>query len=92
MSCLSLTQNQNTSVQLQHVITSKVSNSLTLVKSGQNVWTDLGPNCLKGLSADDNVMLRFKAKLYTLVQLQVVITSKVSNSFDPNQVRTECQA
>ena len=24
---------------------------------------DLGPNCLKGLSADDNVMLRFTAKL-----------------------------
>ena len=56
MSCLSLTQNLITSVQLQHVITSKVSNSLTLVKSGQNVWPDLGPNCLKGLSADDNVM------------------------------------
>ena len=24
---------------------------------------DLGPICLKGLSADDNVMLRFNAKL-----------------------------
>ena len=24
---------------------------------------DLGPNCLKGLSADDNVMSRFNAKL-----------------------------
>ena len=24
---------------------------------------DLGPNCLKGLSADDNVMLKFNAKL-----------------------------
>ena len=40
-----------------------MSNSLTLFKSGHNVWPDLGPNCLKGLSADDNVMLRFKAKL-----------------------------
>ena len=38
---------------------------------------DLGPNCLKGLSADDNVMSRFNAKLKTLVQLQLVITSKV---------------
>ena len=43
-------------VQLQLVITSKVSNSLTHIKSGQNVRPDLGPNCLKGLSADDNVM------------------------------------
>ena len=24
---------------------------------------DLGPNCLKGLSADDNVMFEFNAKL-----------------------------
>ena len=31
--------------------------------SGQNVWPDLGPNCLKGLSADDNVMFKFNAKL-----------------------------
>ena len=38
----------------------------------------MGPNCLKGLSADDNVMLRFNAKLNTSVQLQLVITSKVS--------------
>ena len=56
MSCLGLTQNQNTWVQLQHVITSKVSNSLIPIKSGQNVWPDLGPNCLKGLSADDNAV------------------------------------
>ena len=40
-----------------------MSNSLTPLKSGKNVWPDLVPNCLKGLSADDNVMLRFKAKL-----------------------------
>ena len=31
--------------------------------SGQNVGPDLGPNCLKLLSADDNVMLKFNAKL-----------------------------
>ena len=36
---------------------------------------DLGPNCLKGLSADDNVMFNAKLK-YTSVQLQLVITSK----------------
>ena len=24
---------------------------------------DLGPNCLKGISADDNVMFKFNAKL-----------------------------
>ena len=24
---------------------------------------DLGPNCLKGLSTDDNVMFKFKSKL-----------------------------
>ena len=62
-SCKGLTQSFNTLVQLQLGITSKVSNSLTLIKSGHNVWPDLGPNCLKGLSADDNVMLRFKAKV-----------------------------
>ena len=50
-------------VQLQLVITSKVSNSLASIRSGQNVGPDLGPNCLKGLSADDKVMLNFKAKL-----------------------------
>ena len=56
MSCKSLMHSYNTSVQLQFVITSKVSNSLTPFRSGQNVGPDLGPNCLKGLSADDNVM------------------------------------
>ena len=44
------------------VITSKVS-VLTPIRSGQNVGPDLGPNCLKMLSADDNVMLKFNAKL-----------------------------
>ena len=56
MSCKGLTQSIKTSVQLQLVINSKVSNSLTLINSGQNVGPDLGPNCLKGLSANDNVM------------------------------------
>ena len=31
--------------------------------SGQNVGPDLGPNFLKGLSADDNVLFKFNAKL-----------------------------
>ena len=44
---------------------------------------DLGPNCLKGLSADENVISRFNAKKNTYVQLQLVITSEVSNSLDP---------
>ena len=56
MSCKSLTHSKNKSVQLQLVITSKVSKSLTPIRSGQNVGPDLGPNYLKGLSADDNVM------------------------------------
>ena len=60
--------------------------------SRQNVGPDLGPNCVKGLSADDNVMFNFNAKLKYIGQLQLVITSKVSNSFDPYQVQTECQA
>ena len=63
MSCKNLMHSYNTSVQLQLVITSKVSYSLTPIRSGQNVGPDLGPNCLKGLPADDNNMLRFKAKL-----------------------------
>ena len=56
MSRSSLTHSKNTLVQLHLVTTSKVLNSLTPIKSGQNVRPDLGPNCLKGLSADDNVM------------------------------------
>ena len=28
---------------------------------------DLGPNCLKGLSADDNVMFKFKLKCQTVL-------------------------
>ena len=56
MSCKKLKHSQNTLVQLQLVITSKVSNSFTPIRSGQNVGPVLGPNYLKGLSADDNVM------------------------------------
>ena len=41
----------------------KCQTVLTPIRSGQNVWPDLGPNCLKGLSADDNVMLKFNAKI-----------------------------
>ena len=57
MSCKGLTQSLNTSVQLQLVITSKDSNSLDPFRSAVNVGPDLGPNCLKGLSIDDNVRL-----------------------------------
>ena len=41
----------------------KCQTVLTPIRSGRNVGPDLGPNCLKGLSADDNVMLKFKSKL-----------------------------
>ena len=61
MSCKSLTQSSNTSLQL--FITTKVFNSLDPIRSGQNVGPDLGQNCLKWLSADDNVMLKFKSSL-----------------------------
>ena len=63
MWCLSLTQSKNTLVQLQIVITSKVPNSLTPIRSRQNVGPELVPNYLKGLSADDNVMFKVKSKL-----------------------------
>ena len=41
---------------INYSLTSKASNSLIPIRSRQNVGPDLGPNCLKGLSADDNVM------------------------------------
>ena len=56
MSCKSFMHSKNTSVQLQLLITSKVSKSLTPIRSEQKIGPDLGPNFLKGLSADDNVM------------------------------------
>ena len=56
MSCKSLTQSLNISVQLQLVITYKVSNSLDPDKALTEYRPDLGPICLKGLSADDDVM------------------------------------
>ena len=55
MSYKGFKQSKKTLVQLQ-LATSKVSNSLTPIRSGQNMGPDLGPNCLKGLSADDKVM------------------------------------
>ena len=56
MSCKSLTQSLNISVQLQLVITYKVSNSLDPDKALTEYRPDLGPIVCKGLSADDNVM------------------------------------
>ena len=55
------------------------------IRPGQNVGSDLGPNW-KGLSAGDNVMLIFNAKLNISVQLQLIITFEVSNSLDQNPV------
>ena len=43
------------------------------------------------LSAD-KVIVKVKRKNKTLVQLQLVITSKVSKSLDPYHVQTECPA
>ena len=47
MSCKGLTQSFNISVQLQLVITYKVSNSLDPDKALTENWPDLGPNCLQ---------------------------------------------
>ena len=47
MSCKSLTQSLNISVQLQLVITYKVSNSLDPDKALTEYRPDLGPNCLQ---------------------------------------------
>ena len=64
MSGKNLTQSLNTSVQLQLLLTSSVFNSLDPYKVRTDyVRPDLGRNCLKGLSADDNVMVKFNAKL-----------------------------
>ena len=43
-------------VHLQLVITSKVSNSCDPYQVRAECQPDFGPNYLKGLSADDNVM------------------------------------
>ena len=59
-----------------------MSNSLIPIRSVQNVGPDLGPNCLKWLSADDNVMLKFYAKLKYIGSISIFsITFKVSNSW-----------
>ena len=62
-SCKGLTQSLNSLVQLQLIINSKVSNSLDQDQVQTECWADLGPKCLKGLSADDNVMFKFNAKI-----------------------------
>ena len=63
MSCKGLTQSLNSLVQLQLDITLKCQTAWTEILSRQNVGPDLGPKCLKGLSADDNVMFKFNTKL-----------------------------
>ena len=62
LSCQSLKHSLNESVQLQLIITSIRQTVWSTILSG-SVWPDLGPNCLKRLSADDNVMFKFNAKL-----------------------------
>ena len=37
------------------------------------VWPDLGPNCLKGLSADDSVLKRFKGIIQTSFYICIII-------------------
>ena len=44
---------------------------------------DLDLNCLKGLSADDNVMPSLNKSFNTSIQLQLVITSKSVKQFGP---------
>ena len=56
MSCKSLTQSLNISVQLKLVITYKVSNSMDPDKALTEYRPDLGQIVCKGLPADDNVM------------------------------------
>ena len=70
----------------------KCQTVLTPIRSGQNVGPDLGPNCLKGLLRDDNVMFKLNEKLKYIISTLLVITFKVSNSFDTYQVLTECGA
>ena len=63
--------------------------------SRQNVGPDLGQivcNTYQQMSSADKVIVKVKCKNKTLVQLQLVITSKMSKSLDPYQVRTECRA
>ena len=63
--------------------------------SRQNVGPDLGQivlNTYQQMSSADKVIVKVKRKSKTLVQPQLVITSKVSKSLDPYQVRTECRA
>ena len=60
MSCKSLMHSYNTSVQLQLFILSKVFNNLDPYQV-RTEYSDLGPSCLKVLSAADNVMFKFNA-------------------------------
>ena len=92
MSFKSLTHNWNISVHFQLAITSKVSNSLDpyQVRTECPAWS--GSKLFESVVSRWQVMSRFNAKKNTSVHLQLVITSKVSNCFDPYQVRAKCQA
>ena len=88
MSCKCLMHCKNISVQLQLVITFKVSNSL----DPDNAWTECW--ALKGskLFAKGYQQMTMSCKclrqsLKISVQHQLVITIKVSNSLDPDRRR-----
>ena len=90
MSCKGLTQSQNISVQL--VITLKVSNSLDPNKA----WTECRSCSGSKLFEKSYQQMTMSCKSLTQslnisVQLQLVITYKVSNSLDPHKALTEYQ-
>ena len=99
MSCKSLTKSLNISLQLQLVITYKVSNSHEPDKALTEYRPDLGPNCLQRVSgsklfAKGYQQMTMSCKCLTKslnisVQLQLVITYNVSNSLDPDKALTE---
>ena len=60
--------------------------------SGQNVEPDLGLYCLKGLSADDNVMFKFNAKLKYIGSPSTCHNLLSVKQFNTYQVQTECRA
>ena len=55
MSCIGLTQNKIHRFNFNLSLPLKCQTVWTPIRPGQNVEPDLGPICLKGLSADDNV-------------------------------------
>ena len=84
MPCKSLTQSLNISLQLQLVITYKVSNSLEPHKALTEYRPDLGPNCLKKGYQQMTMSCKCLRQSFNIsVQLQLVITYKVSRQSGP---------